>query len=375
MFSHALRRNGWAAIVTWALISGLTLYVLGSAEEPYGARAGGAVALQLLYLVAMLIASGAGHARMSGRIRLAALWLQLAAALTLGWLLPIEFLPIYSIIWLAIAPHYLSSRTCYGLLVVIMAAWYVIERWSWQHDDAIVSVFLFATFHYFALLSALETRRAEAATKDAQALNRELLATQQLLAEATKQSERTRIARDLHDLLGHHLTALTINLQVAGRVADGEAKTRIDKCHALSKRMLDDVRATVTTLRDESAVDFTCALRLIVDNIPQLKIGLDIDEGLRVDDVNVAESLLRCVQEAITNTLRHAHASECFIRVWRETGRLHLQIRDNGKVAMPWQAGNGLRGMRERVERINGELIVARVREALQIDIQIPLTV
>lgn len=367
-------RHGWAAIITWALISGLTLYLLRDAALPFHDRLAVTAGLQLVYLAAMLVAGCSDAAQVGRHWRLAALAVQLASALTLGWLLPIDFLPIYTIIWVAMLQHYVSARTGHLALVAVMAAWYVIERWSWQEDSALISVLIFGTFHYFALLSALETRRAEQARARTDALNRELVATQHLLAEATKHSERTRIARDLHDLLGHHLTALTINLQVAERVAGGEARDRIAKCHELSKQMLDDVRATVSTLREESAVDFTHALRAIVRNIPQLRIHLDIAEGLQVDDVNVAESLLRCVQEAITNTLRHAGASESFIKVWRADGRLHLQIRDNGRVPATWQPGNGLRGMRERVERVNGRFDVARVRDALQIDIQIPLT-
>jgi len=137
--------------------------------------------------------------------------------------------------------------------------------------------------------------------------------------------------------------------------------------------MLQDVRARVTTLSDDSAVNFAEALTLVVKNLPQVKMHLDIDEHLRIDDVNVAESLLRCVQEAITNTLRHAAASECTVRVWREDGQLHLRVHDNGRVAHSFEPGNGLRGMRERVERIDGKLLIERVRDALAIHIQIPL--
>ncbi len=366
-------RHGWAAVVTWALVSGLTIYLMPRLAAPPSVGAWAVAALQLIYLVAMLvvIAEATGPIR-TGPGRQAALYVQLGAALMLGWLVPISFLPIYTIVWIAIAPHLVSRRACHAWFIVLLVAWYVIQRWSWQDDDALISVLLFGTFHYFAMLSALETRRAEAAKDQAEALNRELTATQLLLAEATRQSERTRIARDLHDLLGHHLTALAINLQVAARVADGDARERIDKCHALSTQMLEDVRRTVTTLREESAVDFRRALQLVVENIPQLSIRLDIDEALSIDDVNVAEALLRCVQEAITNTLRHAGASECTIRAWREEGRLNLTVSDNGTVDSGWQSGNGLQGMRERIERLHGTIEFI-ARDAFEIAIQIPL--
>lgn len=373
LISFFARRHGWAAIVTWAVVSGLVLYAIRDAASPYRDLIGTTIGLQLLILASMLMCGCAAGLGLSRAARQTALWVMLAAALALGVLLPISFLPIYTIMWMAFTPGLIPKRLAYISFVFVNLAWYSINRVLWDDNGALIEAALYGTFHYFALLSSIETKRAEEARARVESLNRELVATQHLLAEASKQGERTRIARDLHDLLGHHLTALTINLQVAERVSDGEARERIEKCHALARDMLGDVRSAVTTMRDESAVNFAQALRLIVQNIPQLRIHLEMDESLRIDDVNIAESLLRCVQEAITNTLRHAAASECTVRVWREDGRLHLSVHDNGRVAPAWQPGNGLRGMRERVERLHGELSIERVRDALQIHIQVPL--
>lgn len=366
-------RHGMGGIVTWAIVSGIALFSIRDAASPYRDLLAETVCLQLVFLVCMLVTSAKPNGSVSSLVHTAALWGMLAAALALAIVLPISFLPIYTIIWIAFAATNMTSRWAHVALVGVTIAWYLIERLVWEDPTPEFEVALYATFHYFAMLSALATKRAERAQVRAEALNRELVATQHLLAEASRQGERTRIARDLHDLLGHHLTAMTINLQVAERVADGEARERIAKCHGLARDMLGDVRAAVTTMRDDSAVDFTESLRLVVENIPQLHIDLDMEDDLRIDDVNVAESLLRCVQEAITNTLRHASASECTVRVWREDGRLHAEIHDNGHVDAAFVPGNGLLGMRERVERINGRLDFERVRDALRIRIQIPL--
>lgn len=367
------QRGSLPAIVTWAVVSGIALLSIRDAASMYRDLLGETIVLQLGFFVTMLLSCAEPGGRVAPIVRTGALWAMLACALALGVMLPISFLPIYTIIWLAMAPSHMSNRWAHVAFVALTIAWYLIERLVWEDPSPEFGVALFATFHYFALLSAFSTQRAEIAQARAESLNRELVATQHLLAEASRQGERTRIARDLHDLLGHHLTALTINLQVAERVAEGEARERVAKCHGLARDMLGDVRAAVTTLRDDSAVDFTQALRLIVKNIPQLRIHLEMDDDLRIDDVNIAESLLRCVQEAITNTLRHASASECTVRVWRESGRLYARIHDNGKIDAGFTPGNGLLGMRERIERINGELDFERVRDALHIRIQIPL--
>jgi signal transduction histidine kinase len=192
------------------------------------------------------------------------------------------------------------------------------------------------------------------------------------LSEASRQSERTRIARDLHDLLGHHLTALSINLQIAERLAEGEAAEKIAESRALARLLLSDVRDAVSTLRDESNVDFERAMHLLVDKVPQLDIDLDIEAGLEIAEFEIAESLLRCVQEALTNTLRHAGATRSWIRVWEEDGRVHLEIRDNGSSGRRVVEGNGLKGMRERLSRLKGSLDLDTVDDALRLRVMIP---
>ena len=189
-----------------------------------------------------------------------ALWVQLFSALAFGAVLPLSFTPIYTIIWIAVAVHYYPLRTCWWLLLAILLAWFGIMSAYWDSGDAFLSVILYGTFHLFALLSSGNALAADAAREEVEALNRELVATQELLAEASRQGERTRIARDLHDLLGHHLTALSINLQIAERISDGEARTQVGECRALARLLLSDVREAVDELRDSDAVDLRCAI-------------------------------------------------------------------------------------------------------------------
>lgn len=271
------------------------------------------------------------------------------------------------------ATGFYSFRACWWLLGGLMIAWYLIQRFVWGEDNVVIVIVLYGTFHLFAMLSARNAAEAETARDQVEALNRELLATQHLLAEASRQSERTRIARDLHDLLGHHLTALSINLQIAERITEGEAKAKVEESRALARLLLSDVRDAVSTLRDESAVDFARAISLLVDNTPELDINVDIEDGLEIDDVDVAESLLRCVQEAITNTLRHAGARRSWIRVWRENGYIKLDVHDDGSMSGEITEGNGLVGIRERLAQIHGSLQLGKIEKALHLHVEIPL--
>ena len=91
-----------------------------------------------------------------------------------------------------------------------------------------------------------------------------------------------------------------------------------------------------------------------------------------IDEFEVAESLLRCVQEALTNTLRHSGAKKSWIRVWQDDDGAHLEIRDDGQSSENVIEGNGLKGMRERLARLKGSLDVDNVDDALRLRVMIP---
>lgn len=359
-----------AGVVTWAVVTGLALYIV-LRRDGSTPNLTVIVPLALLNLGAMWVAMR--EVAPSALPEPAALWLQLITALAVGALLPLSFMPIYSIIWIAMAAGRYSLRQCLGILLGVMTAWYAIMRIAWGEEHAIVTVALYATFHLFALLSARNAREAVEAHEQVEQLNRHLMATQHLLSEASRQQERTRIARNLHDLLGHHLTALSLNLQIAEHLTDGEAREKVEQARALARLLLSDVRDAVSTLREDRALDFNRAMQLLVENLPRLQVQMDIDEGLVIDDLEVAEALLRCVQEAMTNTLRHADASELRIRLRRSGDEIVLDVSDNGSLVGELEEGNGLLGMRERLALVGGKLQLLRPAQALQLRISVPL--
>ncbi|MEM9688747.1 MAG: sensor histidine kinase [Pseudomonadota bacterium] len=357
-----------AGIVTWAVVIGISAWLLVSNDATRYLP--GFSALATLNLVGMWVATTSGERR--GRAITASM-VQLATALALGWWLEFDFLPILTIVWIAVAAFCLSRTQILWLFAGVLVAWYLIMRFGWGDSSALFSVTLFGTFHLFALLTAQNIQQAEAARDRAETLNRELLATQHLLSEASRQGERTRIARDLHDLLGHHLTALTINLQIAERLSDGEARDKVAEARALARLLLSDVRDAVDTMRDEGGVDFAQAIRVLADNAPGLDVSVEIEQGLGIDNVEIAQAVVRLVQEAITNTLRHARATACWVRIWREDDSLRVEVRDNGTAVAGVSEGNGIRGMRERLAAVHGSLEIDQLDRALRINAQIPL--
>jgi len=356
------------ALGTWLIIFIISISFLWDERALYLA-----VTLQCLIGLCLWVSAASNLNALLSKWQPITLWLMLGLIFTLGWNFALGIFLIYSIIWIAVAVHHLSLRTCWLMLGAICIVWYLIRVYSWQDTNAFTDTILVGTFHAFGLVSSLSARASAQANERTQELNRELLATQHLLGEVSKETERTRIARDLHDLLGHHLTALTINLQVAARLTEGEAQDKVEQCHSLAKLLLSDVREAVSTLRETPILTLSELLELAIKDVPKLDIKLDIEQDHNLDDVNLAEVLLRSVQEAITNTLRHSDATAMLISTSLAKDALNLIINDNGGGKHEAVAGNGLNGMRERVERLKGQIEFSNDK-GFQIAINIPIS-
>jgi signal transduction histidine kinase len=211
------------------------------------------------------------------------------------------------------------------------------------------SCFFVLTISYTAV--SLQRERQQALD-----LNRELKAAQLQLAQSSRAGERLRIAREIHDLLGHQMTALILNLEVATHKTTGYGQTQVERALALAKMLLGDLRNAVSDMRENPAVDFDLALAELIADIPGLSVKLEHEEDLKLNDPATAEVVLRCIQEALTNTLRHAGATSCHIRLYRRDAELVLEITDDGASPPGITPGNGLTGMRERIHALSGSL-------------------
>ena len=169
------------------------------------------------------------------------------------------------------------------------------------------------------------------------------------IARLASESERNRIARDLHDLLGHSLTAITVKAGLARRLAgsDGEAWAReIGEVEELSRQALADVRAAVSSYRE-----VTLAGELARGKELLRASGVTAEVPTATDVIDpIHEQLLGwAVREGLTNVARHAHASRCTVTLTPSV----VEIADNG-VGGAVSCGNGLTGLRERVAAVGG---------------------
>jgi signal transduction histidine kinase len=346
-----------AAYLTWIVcgIPGAAAIVDGRMAPP-----------QVWWWAAAFVAFGASFAACGGGwaagvprpFKIALLVLQAAAAALLVWLSGAGQSGALFVIIAAELPFVFDARATFAWMVGQSLLLGALFWWMSGPMMALIGGGAFAGFQMFAVSTAWLTRSEGLARQALARTNAELTATRELLAENSRVAERLRIARDLHDTLGHHLTALSIQLEVASRLTEGAAATHIREAHAVARLLLSDVRDVVGKLRDSRQLDLSRALQALTSATGTLQIHLDMPERLDVPDPARAHALLRCVQEIITNTTRHAAARNLWITIAQRPDGVDLRARDDGQGVQALTWGNGLRGMRERFEEYAGRVEV-----------------
>ena len=204
--------------------------------------------------------------------------------------------------------------------------------------------------------------------------NAELLATQALLSDGTRAAERLRISRELHDVVGHHLVGLSVNLQLASHLAAGRAAEQpLREAALVAKLLLTEVREVVGALRDPRQTDLRRALELLVGGVAEPRIHLCLPDDLDGLDPACSHVFFRCVQEAITNSIKHSGARNMWVELQQMDDKWDMLVRDDGRGAASVAAGNGLKGMAERVEEVGGRLnLETRAGEGFKLRASIP---
>ena len=353
-----MRPERWltvAGFVTW-LMSGLPMFMRivdgrvgrASAIASFVGFAVFGVAFGLM----TLFRPGPWHRRHWRVVLLAA---QSVAGLAMVWASGDVF-PAGTLVVVAGQLDEVPSRAAVAWLIAQTVALGVL---SWQFAPAPIAVTIagvFAGFQLFALTTVFHIARERLAWESLTAANRELVATRALLAEQSRVEERLRISRDLHDALGHHLTALSLRLDVASRLADGVAAEHVRQAHALTRLLLSDVRDVVGQLRESGRVDLATAIRTMAAAAEGLTVHVDAPAALEIGDEARAHALLRSVQEIVTNTSKHAGAGNLWIRLEAQPGGVALHARDDGRGAAAIHEGHGLMGMRERFQEHAGHV-------------------
>lgn len=181
------------------------------------------------------------------------------------------------------------------------------------------------------------------------------------IEELTVSRERTRIAQELHDSIGHSLVALSMNLEYAQNVADidsGRAKTVINKAHGMTKDCIQKLRDVVSVMKEDSSVsnlhEAINSLFLNFKNNEKYEFDLKMYDGIEEESGNIKSCIYKTVMEGITNGIKHGKAKNFCIEVDYKNDNILFQVRNDGYMVKEIKKSNGILGIEKRIHELNG---------------------
>jgi signal transduction histidine kinase len=217
----------------------------------------------------------------------------------------------------------------------------------------------------------------EALAEELSEANQQLRAYALQAEELSVTKERNRLAREIHDGLGHHLTATNMQLRAAQAVLrqhPDKAELALEKAQTLTQDALSDVRRSVAALRIlERPLPDALALLVKETNAAGTPTELTISGTPRRLEPQVEGSLYRVAQEGLTNVRKHARATHCLVNLTYHPQTIELLVEDNGGGTSDSSGGFGLLGVRERVAQLDGEMHVDTApHKGLKLRVSVP---
>ncbi len=252
-----------------------------------------------------------------------------------------------------------------GLLLVLAAA-------------ALASyVFRFSTYFWIpAVIFSIPSAMGAIIGEQLGRANEKIFRKQEEVEHLAALAERERIARDLHDLLGHTLSVITLKAELARKLFDKDqlaCRNEIVDIENTARQALAEVRSAVLGYRDTGLAH---ELRGAKNTLGSAEVQLETEIETVQMPPAIENIVALALREAVTNIIRHSNATACYLSLKLHEQRLCFRFADNGELdpkRLPdIQKGNGLMGMRERVRAMGGEMTIS-IDQGLAIAIQIPM--
>jgi len=315
-------------------------------------------------------------------------FIQIALVFGIGWTLGPGGTWLIGLPLASLAVERLTPLWRWPVYVALLAAIVLpIPRYS-TLETMWTNAIIIATGIFFVVITSQIRLSEQRARRKAEDLARELDSANHRLAEYAAQAEelaatqeRNRLAREIHDNLGHYLTIVNVQIEAARAILASDSQralAALDKAQEVSRKGLSTVRDSVAALR-VSPVENCPLEEAIAELVEETKAtGLTTRSQVlgaprRVDE-KVALALYRSAQEGLTNVRKHAHASRVEVELdFSRPGRIRLAVCDDGVGASSTSGGFGLVGMRERILLLGGELrIETQPRQGFRLEVTVP---
>jgi two-component system sensor histidine kinase DesK len=255
----------------------------------------------------------------------------------------------------------LRTRWAWLASVVVAATTYGATLWvpGWHRDEGILFGTLVATLAIWGISQSISR-------------NIEVLAVREENARLALDDERNRFARDLHDILGHSLTVITVKAELANRLIDVDAeraRAELDDLERLSRDALADVRRAVEGYRELTLPGELARARTALS---AAEIAADLPNSTEGVPSDRRELFAWTVREGITNVIRHSGASRCTVVL----GEHEVEVRDDGQGVLSSESassgGHGLTGLRERAAALGGTVVTQSLHPGFSLKVVVP---
>lgn len=322
-----------------------------------------------------------------------------AVGLSFDWLLYLVTLSLYFIV-LSLRTAIIACILLYAAIVVnlaFLADWHSGASF-FQNCFALLPAFIFVAVFSQAnhALDEQKTRsdqllhQLEVSNAELEQAHTQLQAYANEVEELTIVRERTRVAREIHDTLGHYLSILTIQLETIGKLQERDparAMLEVEEARRVAAQSMQEVRNAVAALRPTSIATLNLSEALaglgkeFEQHAHETELTLDLETQLPRLTPDIQVALYRVAQESLTNVRKHAHATKVLLRLRYEENMLELLVRDNGiapegDTVQPQSSGFGLIGLRERIELLGGNVTYGAVDpNGFRVTVQVPVPI
>lgn len=271
-------------------------------------------------------------------------------------------------------PFFLTKPQAIAVLLTINGICLLLYHLVWHRElhPSLIAVALNLAFQSFALAVAHIAVKESEAREALEQVNAELVSTRSLLEQTSRQAERLKLSRDLHDICGHQLTALLLNLEFLSKTVPAPQQQGVDETKQIARDLLNKIRDVVRQNKQSAQLDLNAAIDSLFAHLPQ--VHCDFTERLPAPLMSGhhAEVLLRICQEAVSNALRYGSEKRVTISLVQHAAEVVLTVKNAVAVKKPKREGSGLHNMQERAAQLGGTVSITADDREWQVRAALP---
>lgn len=294
----------------------------------------------------------------------------------------------YIIVLMYIIVHYPKKQGLFLSIILTISSIVKFVELIWiQPSQANIAIFLFffiiqflvLLVGFFAKVYREENTKTNLLYIELLETNKQLVRYSDELKQLTKIEERTNIARDLHDTLGHDMTGLIMQMEMVTRLFKNNESLQgfnvLEEAKKSARESLSKVRQILNTLKEDTDIDWTSSsLQSLINDFAKktntiIKYDISGEKNVKPD---IGITLYRSIQEALTNAIRHGKASNIVVTIKYLEDGIKFCIQDNGTGCPHINKGNGLIGMTERIKLLKGEVFFESSKTGFMVKGSIP---